>query len=209
SEKFAELCVEKTKKLRLGPGSDPATDVGPLIRPQHVERLPALIAEAVAVGAKALCGGKPRPALGPNFFEPTVIVNVDSASRLFPEETFGPILAIHRRVDDAEEAIDRANRSPFALSASVWTCNAARGKAIAAKLRAGAGMINDAISYFAIAEAPHGGCGLSGWGRTHGKAGLLEMVQTKYIDVDRMPGREKPWWFRYGKDVDKAAAAFL
>ena len=46
-------------------------------------------------------------------------------------------------------------------------------------------MVNDAISYFAIAEAPHGGCGLSGWGRTHGKAGLLEMVQTKYIDVDR------------------------
>ena len=56
-------------------------------------------------------------------------------------------------------------------------------------------MVNDAISYFAIAEAPHGGCGLSGWGRTHGKAGLLEMVQTKYIDVDRLPRREKPWWF--------------
>jgi len=209
SEKFAELCVEKTKKLRLGPGSDPATDVGPLIRPQHVERMTTLIDDAVALGAKVLCGGKPRPDLGPNFFEPTVIVDVDSASRLFRDETFGPILAIHRRVDDAEEAVTRANRSPFALSASVWTRDAARGKAIAAKLRAGAVMVNDAISYFAIAEAPHGGCGLSGWGRTHGKAGLMEMVQTKYIDVDRMPRREKPWWFRYGKDVDKAADAFL
>ncbi len=209
SEKFAELCVEKTKKLRLGPGSDPATDVGPLIRPHHVERMTALIEDAVALGAKVLCGGKPRPDLGPNFFEPTVIVNVDSASRLFREETFGPILAIHRRVDDAEEAVTRANRSPFALSASVWTGDAARGKAIAAKLRAGAVMVNDAISYFAIAEAPHGGRGLSGWGRTHGKAGLMEMVQTKYIDVDRMPRREKPWWFRYGKDVGSAADAFL
>src|SRR5580698_3888967 len=209
SEKFAELCVEKTKKLRLGPGSDPATDVGPLIRPQHVERMTTLIDDAVALGAKVLCGGKPRPDLGPNFFEPTVIVDVDSASRLFREETFGPILAIHRRVDDAEEAVTRENRSPFALSASVWTRDAARCKAIAAKLRAGAVMVNDTISYCAIAEAPHGGCGLSGWGRTHGKAGLMEMVQTKYIDVDRMPRREKPWWFRYGKDVDKAADAFL
>src|SRR4029077_17927917 len=99
--------------------------------------------------------------------------------------------------------------SPFALSASVWTRNAARGKSIAARLRAGSVMVNDAISYFAIAEAPHGGCGLSGWGRTHGKVGLLEMVQTKYIDVDRLPRREKRWWFRYGADLEHAADAFL
>jgi len=70
-------------------------------------------------------------------------------------------------------------------------------------------MVNDAISYFAIAEAPHGGCGASGWGRTHGKAGLLEMVQTKYIDIDRLPRREKPWWYRYGGDLERAADAFL
>lgn len=70
-------------------------------------------------------------------------------------------------------------------------------------------MVNDAISYFGIAEAPHGGCGASGWGRTHGKAGLLEMVQTKYIDVDRLPGLEKPWWYRYGADLERAADGFL
>src|ERR1700722_694351 len=208
SEKFAELCVEKTKKLRLGPGSDPATDVGPLIRPQHVQRMTALIEDAVSRGAKVLCGGHSRPDLGENFFEPTVIVDVDSAARLFQEETFGPILAI-QTVSNSDEAVLRANDSPFALSASVWTRNAPRGKAIAAQLRAGAVMVNDAISYFAIAEAPHGGCGLSGWGRTHGKAGLLEMVQTKYIDVDRLPRRQKPWWYRYGADLEQAADAFL
>jgi succinate-semialdehyde dehydrogenase/glutarate-semialdehyde dehydrogenase len=168
----------------------------------------ALIEDAVQRGAKVLCGGHARPDLGTNFFEPTVIIDVDSASRLFQEETFGPILAI-QTVSNSEEAILRANDSPFALSASVWTGDAARGKAIAARLRAGAVMVNDAISYFAIAEAPHGGCGLSGWGRTHGKAGLLEMVQTKYIDVDRLPRREKPWWFRYGADLEHAADAFL
>ena len=208
AEKFAALCVEKTKKLRLGPGRDPTTDVGPLIRPQHVLRMTALIEDALAHGARVLCGGNPRPDLGPNFFEPTVIIDVDSSSRLFQEETFGPILAI-QRVANADEAVARANDSRFALAASVWTANAALAKKIAAQLRAGSVMINDAISYYAIAEAPHGGCGLSGWGRAHGKTGLLEMVQTKYIDVDRTPGRAKPWWFRYGADLEKAADAFL
>jgi succinate-semialdehyde dehydrogenase/glutarate-semialdehyde dehydrogenase len=128
--------------------------------------------------------------------------------KLFQEETFGPILAI-QTVKDAQEAVQRANDSPFALAASVWTKGAKKGQAIARQLRAGAVMVNDAISYFAIAEAPHGGCGASGWGRTHGRAGLLEMVQTKYIDVDYLPGTEKPWWYRYGGDLERAADAFL
>src|SRR5580704_11063005 len=207
-EKFLALCVEKTKKLRLGPGCDPATDVGPLIRPQHVQRMSDLVNDAVARGARVLCGGKPRPDLGANFFGPTVIAGVNSSMRLFQEETFGPILGV-QSVKDAEEAVARANDSTFALAASVWTSDAKRGQAIAGRLRAGAVMVNDAISYFGIAEAPHGGCGASGWGRTHGKAGLLEMVQTKYVDVDRLPGREKPWWYRYGADLQRSADAFL
>jgi acyl-CoA reductase-like NAD-dependent aldehyde dehydrogenase len=208
SDEFAARCVAKTKRLRVGRGSDPDTDVGPMIRPQHVQRMVDLIEDATSRGARLLCGGYPRVDLGPNFFEPTVVTNVDSTMKLFQEETFGPILAI-QTVADAEEAIARANDSPFALSASIWTRNTARGEAIAKRLRAGAVMINDAISYFAIAEAPHGGCNASGWGRTHGKAGLLEMVQTKYIDIDRLPGREKPWWYRYGTDLERAADAFL
>src|SRR6266403_1348031 len=208
SDEFAARCVAKTKKLRLGSGNDPNTDVGPMIRPLHVQRMVDLVEDAVSCGARVLCGGHPRVDLGTNFFEPTVITNVDSTTKLFQEETFGPILAI-QTVADAEEAIARANDSPFALSASVWTRDTNRGEAIAKRLRAGAVMVNDAISYFAIAEAPHGGCGASGWGRTHGKAGLLEMVQTKYIDVDRLPGREKPWWYRYGAELEHAADAFL
>ena len=207
-EKFAALCVAKARKLRLGPGSDPATDVGPLIRPQHVQRMSDLIADAVSRGAKVLCGGVPRPDLGPGFFEPTVVTGVDASMKLFQEETFGPILAI-QVVPDAKEAIQRANDSPFALAASIWTKNKALGLSLAAGLHAGAVMVNDAISYFGIAEAPHGGCGASGWGRTHGKAGLLEMVQLKYVDVDRLPHREKPWWYRYGADLERAADAFL
>ena len=208
AEKFTALCVEKTKKLRLGSGSDRETDVGPLIRPQHVQRMSDLVHDAVSRGAKVLCGGNSRPDLGPNFFEPTVIAGVDSSMKLFQEETFGPILAI-QVVKDSKEAISRANDSPFALAASIWTKSKSRGMAMAAEMRAGAVMVNDAISYFGIAEAPHGGCGASGWGRTHGKEGLLEMVRMKYIDVDHLPRREKPWWYRYGVDLEHAADAFL
>jgi len=208
ADKFIALCLEKTKKLRIGPGSDPSTDVGPLIRPQHVRRMIDLVDDAVSRGASILCGGSARPDLGPNFFEPTVISGVDSSMKLFQEETFGPILAI-KVVKDAKEAITQANDSPFALAASIWTKSKTRGMALAAELRAGAVMVNDAISYFGIAEAPHGGCGASGWGRTHGKAGLLEMVQMKYIDVDGLPRSEKPWWYRYGSDLEHAADAFL
>jgi acyl-CoA reductase-like NAD-dependent aldehyde dehydrogenase len=206
AEKFIALCVEKTKKLSIGPGNDPANDVGPLIRPEHVRRMIDLVDDAVSRGASVLCGGSARPDLGPNFFEPTVIADVDSSMKLFQEETFGPILAI-QIVKDAKEAITLANDSPFALAVSIWTKS--RGMTIASELRAGAVMVNDAISYFGIAEAPHGGCGASGWGRTHGKAGLLEMVQMKYIDVDRLPRSEKPWWYRYGADLERAADAFL
>jgi succinate-semialdehyde dehydrogenase/glutarate-semialdehyde dehydrogenase len=208
SEAFVASCVEKTTKLRLGPGSDPSTDIGPLIRQQQVQRMSDLIQDAVSRGAKVLCGGNARPDLGPNFFEPTVITGVDSSMKLFQEETFGPILAI-QAVRNADEAVARANDSAFSLAASVWTSDVQRGEAIAKRLRAGAVMVNDAISYFGIAEAPHGGCGTSGWGRTHGKSGLLEMVHTKYIDVDRLPRREKPWWYRYGADLERAADAFL
>lgn len=208
SEEFLRGCVEKTQKLRLGPGNDPQTDVGPLIRPQHVQRMGELIADAVQRGAKVLCGGHPRPDLGPNFFEPTVLTGVDTSMQLFRDETFGPILAV-QVVRDAEEAVRQANNSDFALAASVWTRDAARGKTMARQLRAGTVMVNDALCGFAIAEAPHGGPGLSGWGRTHGKIGLLEMVHLKYLDVDRLPGMEKPWWYRYGAELEKAADAFL
>jgi acyl-CoA reductase-like NAD-dependent aldehyde dehydrogenase len=208
AEEFIARCVEKTRKLSVGPGNDPSTDVGPLIRPEHVRRMSDLVEDAVSRGAKLLCGGHPRTDLGPNFFEPTVLAAVNSTMKLFQEETFGPILAI-QFVPDAEEGVALANDSPFALSASVWTRDTARGDSIAKRLRAGAVMVNDAISYFGIAEAPHGGCSASGWGRTHGKAGLLEMVRTKYIDVDRLPRREKPWWYRYGADLQRAADSFL
>ena len=208
AEEFIRRCAEKTNKLRLGPGSDPATDIGPLIRRQHVQRMSDLLEDAVRGGAKIVCGGNARPDIGPNFFEPTIVTGVNKSMHLFQDETFGPIMAI-QVVKDAEEAVRHANDTEFSLAASVWTGDAEKGKAIARRLKAGTVMVNDVLTGFAIAEAPHGGCGLSGWGRTHGKAGLAEMVYVKYVDVDRLPKTAKPWWFRYGPELQKAADAFL
>jgi hypothetical protein len=70
-------------------------------------------------------------------------------------------------------------------------------------------MVNDVASYYGISEAPHGGPAASGWGHSHGRLGLLEMVQTKYIDVDRMPRTHKPWWFGYSGGLADAADGFL
>jgi succinate-semialdehyde dehydrogenase/glutarate-semialdehyde dehydrogenase len=112
-------------------------------------------------------------------------------------------------VADAEEAVRLANDSIFGLGASVWTRDARRGREIAARLNAGAVMVNDVISAFGICEAPHGGRGASGWGRTHSRLGLQEMLQVKYVDVDGLPRMPKPWWFGYSAELAVAAERFL
>jgi succinate-semialdehyde dehydrogenase/glutarate-semialdehyde dehydrogenase len=208
AERFIALCVEKTKKLRVGPSSDRDAEVGPMIRVRQLEKVEAQLQEAVARGAQILAGGKRRPDLGPHFFEPTVVTHVDHSMRLMREETFGPVIAI-RDVPSIEQAIELANDSPFGLSSSVWTSNAARGREVASRLRAGSVMINDVASYYGICEAPHGGRGASGWGRTHSRLGLLEMVQVKYVDVDRLPRMAKSWWFGYTDELAVAAGRFV
>ncbi len=206
--RFTELCVAKTKKLRVGPASDPDAEIGPMIRPKQLERVEQQVREAVDRGAAIVAGGNARPDLGPNYYEPTVVTNVDHSMRLMKEETFGPVLAI-RAVADAGEAIRLANDSPFGLSGSVWTRDAAKGRELAGKLRAGSVMVNDVASYYGISEAPHGGSGASGWGRSHSRLGLLEMVQVKYVDVDRLPGTPKSWWFGYNSELANAADRFV
>jgi len=206
--RFTELCVKKTKKLRLGPASDPDAEIGPMIRLRQVEKVEEQLRDAVKRGAEILTGGKRRPDLGENFLEPAVVARVDHSMQLMREETFGPVIAI-REVQSAEEAVELANDSPFGLSASVWTASKERGREVASRLRAGAVMINDTASYYGICEAPHGGRGASGWGRTHSALGLLEMVQVKYIDVDRLPRVAKSWWFGYTEELAVAADRFV
>ncbi len=127
---------------------------------------------------------------------------------LMREETFGPIIAI-KSVGSADEAVALANDSMFGLSVSVWTGDARRGRAIAGRIHAGSVMVNDVASYYGVCEAPHGGRGASGWGRAHSRLGLREMVQVKYVDVDRLPRTPKAWWYGYSEDLAVAADRFV
>ena len=206
--RFTALCVVKTKKLRLGPPSDPDAEVGPMIRPRQLERVERQLQDAIARGAKILTGGDRRPELGANFFEPAVVTDVDRSMELMRDETFGPVLAI-RPVASAAEAVAMANDSPFSLSASVWTRDTAAARKIASQLRAGSVMINDVASYYGISEAPHGGRGSSGWGRTHSRFGFLEMVHVKYVDIDHLPRIAKSWWYGYSAELAAAADRFV
>jgi acyl-CoA reductase-like NAD-dependent aldehyde dehydrogenase len=208
AEKFVQLCVEKTSKLRLGSSKDTESDIGPMIRERQLEKVEQQLRDAEQRGARILTGGNRRPDLGANFIEPAVVTNVDHSMQLMREETFGPVLAI-RSVESAGEAVALANDSSFGLSASIWTGDARRGRALASRIRAGSVMINDVASYYGISEAPHGGPGWSGWGRTHSRLGLLEMVQVKYLDVDRLPRFAKPWWYGYSEDFAAAAGSMV
>jgi acyl-CoA reductase-like NAD-dependent aldehyde dehydrogenase len=207
ADRFTDLCVQKTKKLRIGPASDSDAEIGPMIRRRQLEKVEAQLQDAVARGATILAGGNRRPDLGPNFLEPTVIAHVNHSMTLMREETFGPVLAI-QSVASAEEALALANDSPFALSGSIWTSDACRGRELASRLRVSAVMVNDVASYYGVSEAPHGGRAASGWGRTHSRFGLLEMAQVKYVDVDRLPRVPKSWWFGYSAALAAAAWAF-
>ncbi|MGH9795432.1 MAG: aldehyde dehydrogenase family protein [Candidatus Acidiferrales bacterium] len=207
AERFTELCVAKARKLKLGPGGDPGTDIGPMIRAQQIERVERQLRDAVERGARILTGGRRSP-LGGNFFEPTVVAGVEHSMELMREETFGPVIALCP-VADAGEAVRLANDAQFGLGASVWTGDAQRGRQIASQLNAGAVMVNDVISAFGICEAPHGGRGASGWGRTHSRLGLLEMVQVKYVDVEGLPRLPKLWWYGYGAGLAADAERFL
>jgi acyl-CoA reductase-like NAD-dependent aldehyde dehydrogenase len=207
-EKFLEACSNKIAKLRVGNGIGSEVEIGPLIHERQLRTVDEHVRDAVLHGARLLQGGKRLTELGPNFYAPTLLADVTRDMRILREETFGPVLPV-APFDTDVEAIQLANDSDFGLAASVWTSNRRRGEGMAKQIKAGTVMINDVISCFGIAEAPHGGVKLSGIGRTHGKMGLAEMVQVKYVDTDLLPGMPKVWWFGYGEKFRQQMNGFI
>ena len=206
--RFVEACVAKTQQLRVGSGLDPQTDIGPMIHERQLRIVEAQVEDARARGAHVLAGGERLTHLGPNFYAPTVLADVNHSMTVMREETFGPVLPI-MPFDSDDEAIRFANDSNYGLAATVWTKNQSRGEAMARRIHAGTVMVNDVISCFGISEAPHGGVKASGIGRTHGKYGLEEMVRIKYLDTDRLPKMKKLWWYGYGEAFTRQMEGFV
>jgi len=131
-----------------------------------------------------------------------LLTELDPGARTLHEETFGPVLPIVS-VKDAEEAIRRANETPYGLSASVWTGDRKRGLAVARRLRVGGVSVNDVLVHYAVPSLPFGGVGESGYGRSGGAAGLEEMTRIRSILVDRLGLEREPWWFPYSRTTER------
>ena len=136
------------------------------------------------------------------FFPPTVLADVSHEMDVMREETFGPVLPIMTfRTED--EAVRLANDSVYGLTASVWTNDLARGKRIAERIEAGTVTVNDVLYTHGIAQTPWGGVKQSGFGHTHGRAGLLELVNPQHVHVNPFPSMPDAWWFNYTNDAGK------
>jgi acyl-CoA reductase-like NAD-dependent aldehyde dehydrogenase len=205
---FLRACVEKTKKLQVGPGINNDTDVGPMIHERQLQIVENHVRDAVAQGARVLVGGSRFSGLGKNFYQPTVLADVTQQMRIMREETFGPVLPV-MAFDTDDEAARLANDSEFGLAASVFTRDRTRGERLARRIQSGTVMVNDVVSCFGISEAPHGGVKSSGVGRAHGRFGLEEMVRLKYLDSDRVPGMKKVWWYLYGESFTRQMEGFI
>lgn len=190
---FIEQVVQLTRTLRTMGRSDD-DDIGPLRGEEEAARIGDLVADAVHRGATVLAGG--TMACGRRY-PPTVLGNVDANMRVMREETFGPVLPI-QVFDDVEESIRLANESDLGLSASVWTRDRRLQQRLIRELQVGGLVVNDALVHFAIPSLPFGGVKQSGFGRTQGRAGLLEFVRTKSVVHHRFGLRREWQWFPTG-----------
>jgi betaine-aldehyde dehydrogenase len=188
ADRFIEELGRRADRIRLGHGTDEATEAGALISAEHRAKVEAFVDEAIRDGARLVAGGRrpSEPDLQAGFFyRPTVLTDVRPDMRIVREEVFGPVLTVERFTTE-EEAVALANDTTYGLAGAVWTADASRAQRVAGRLRHGTVWINDYNRY--VPQAEWGGFKQSGIGRELGPTGLDEYREAKHIWQNTAPG---------------------
>jgi acyl-CoA reductase-like NAD-dependent aldehyde dehydrogenase len=201
-KELTDKIVAATRALRVG------EDVGPLTTPAQRATVERHVEAARKAGGVVHVGGaavaEARSRLG---YEPTVISIDADDNALIAEETFGPVVPV-TPVADADEAVRRANASRYGLTASIWTADLRRGEALARRLRAGVVTLNNHSFTGAIAAAPWGGVGETGWGITGSPLALEHLTRPRFVCVDRNKAAREMWWYPYTDTLKRIALTF-
>jgi succinate-semialdehyde dehydrogenase / glutarate-semialdehyde dehydrogenase len=176
---FARKLAGRMGALTIGRGTDEGVEVGPLIDEEQLEKVDELVRDAVAKGARVLCGGERVDGPG-HFYKPTVLVDVPPDARLLKEEIFGPVAPI-RAFASEDEAIAAANDTEFGLVAYLYTYDIKRALRVSERIETGMVGLNQGL--VSNAGAPFGGIKHSGIGREGGSEGIAEYLETKYVAI--------------------------
>jgi succinate-semialdehyde dehydrogenase/glutarate-semialdehyde dehydrogenase len=176
---FARRLTERMSAQKIGHGTEPDVEVGPLIDSAAREKVQELVGDAVAQGAKVLTGGAPIDGAG-WFYAPTVLTDVPTGSRISAEEIFGPVAPISTFASD-DEAVAAANDTEYGLVSYVWTNDLKRALRVCERLETGMVGLNQGL--ISNPAAPFGGVKQSGFGREGGSEGIEEYLETKYVAV--------------------------
>ncbi len=178
---YLEACVEETKKLVLGNGLDPETNIGPMFEARALDKTDVLIQDAVGKGANCLLGGQRSNRFERGYFyEPTVLHNINNDMALMTEEPFAPVMPI-MNFDTIDEAIAKANDTNFGLAAYVMTNDISAAFKMAEGLEFGTIGINDTVP--AAPQSPFGGLKESGIGRENAIEGMDVYLETKAVSL--------------------------
>ncbi|MFE0193252.1 succinic semialdehyde dehydrogenase [Streptomyces sp. NPDC058989] len=186
ADDFLQRFAARTKAMRLGNSLAYGADMGSLVGERQLETVTRHVEEAVAKGAVLVAGGRPRPDIGPLFYEPTILDGVQAPMAVCGEETFGPVVSVYR-FSDEDEAVALANATPYGLNSSVWSKDGRRGRAVAARLRTGTVNVNESYAAgYGSVQSPMGGMGDSGLGRRHGSEGILKYTEAQTVAHQRL-----------------------